>query len=99
MTDQTITAEQFEDARPRLGRLSLDTLTIAREVLVDGESQTDVARKHGITRQRVHGMVSRVLAAINEIPKGWVRLEVWLPPELADKVQGMVEKARAKAYK
>lgn len=79
--------------------MSLDTLTIARAVLVDGETQTEVARKNGLTRQRVHGMVSRVLTAINEIPKGWVRLEIWLPPELAEKVEGMAEKAKAKAFK
>ncbi|OIS90235.1 TrfB-related DNA-binding protein [Brucella cytisi] len=99
MTAGVLTEQQFNDARPRLGRLSLDTLAIAREVLVDGTPQSEVARKHGLSRQRVHGMVTRVQAAINEIPQGWVRLEIWLPPELAQKVEDMAEKAKAKAIK
>ncbi len=94
-----LTEQEFNDARPRLGRLSLDTLTIARAVLVEGKTQTDVARENNLSRQRVHGMVSRVQVAINNIPMGWVRLEIWLPPELADKVKDMAEKAKAKAVK
>lgn len=99
MTVGVLTEQEFNDARPRLGRLSLDTLTIAREVLVEGTPQVEVARKHGLSRQRVHGMVTRVQAAINEIPQGWVRLEIWLPPELVTKVEDMAEKAKAKAFK
>jgi hypothetical protein len=85
----------FEALRPHLGRLSLDTVELAREILVNGQRQSEVARKHGLTRQRVSGMVSRVLAAENGIPRGWEKMEVWLPPELAAQVKAMAEKARA----
>lgn len=97
MANPTMTAQEFDELRPRFGRLSLNTVELAREVLVDGKSQSDVARKHGLTRQRVSGMVSRVLAAANKIPRGWEKVEVWLPPELAEKVRKMEADAKASA--
>jgi TrfB plasmid transcriptional repressor len=94
-TGQRMTAEQFEALRPRLGRLALDSVEIARAVLVDGLKPTEVAATHKMTRQRVHGIVSRFRAAANQVPTGWKRVEVWLPPELAAEVEAMAEKARA----
>lgn len=94
-TTPTMTANEFEALRPRLGRLALDTVEIARAVLVDGLKPTDVATRHGMTRQRVHGIVQRFRAAAQEVPTGWRRVEVWLPPELAAQVEAMAEKARA----
>ena len=97
MADVTMTAQEFDELRPRLGRLSLDTVELAREVLVNGKTQSDVAREHGLTRQRVSGMVSRVIAAANEIPRGWEKVEVWLPPALAEEVRKMEADAKAEA--
>ena len=90
-----MTADEFDALRPRLGRLALDTVEIARAVLVDGMKPTEAATRHQMTRQRVHGIVQRFLAAAQEVPTGWRRVEVWLPPELAGQVKAMAEKARA----
>jgi len=94
-TGPTMTAKEFEALRPRLGRLALDTIEIARAVLVDGMKTTEAANRHNMTRQRVHGIVQRFRAAAQEVPTGWRRVEVWLPPELAQQVEAMAEQARA----
>ena len=90
-----MTADEFEALRPRLGRLALDTVEIARAVLVDGMKPTEAANRYDMTRQRVHGIVKRFSAAAHEVPTGWRRVEVWLPPELASQVEAMADKARA----
>lgn len=99
MCNKLLTNDQFDAILPRLGRLSMDTLNIAREVLVDGKSQSEVAREHNLSRQRVHGMVTRVNAAINDIPLDWVRLDTWLPKEMADKIQKEIELLKNEYYK
>jgi hypothetical protein len=94
-TGPMMTAQEFDALRPRLGRLALDTIEIARAVLVDGMKTTEAANLHNMTRQRVHGIVQRFRAAAQEVPTGWRRVEVWLPPELAQQVEAMAEEARA----
>ena len=93
----TMSAEEFDALLPRLGRLSLDTVRIARAVVVDGHRPADVARTHGMTRQRVNGILRRFQHAEREVPKGWRRVEVWLPPDLAQRVEEMARDARATA--
>lgn len=93
-----MTAAEFDALRPELGRLTVDTVDIARRVLVDGEKQTAVAKAHGLTKQRVGSMVSRVLAAANGVPAGWEKVETWLPPELAAKVRKMADDAKANTH-
>ena len=90
-----MTAEEFDALRPRLGRVSLDTMEIARAVLVDGVRQSDAATRYGMTRQRINGILRRFAAASQGVPTGWRRVEVWLPPDLADSVQAMAEAALA----
>lgn len=90
-----MTPEEFDALRPLLGRLSLDTVKLAREVLVDGKTQVEVAKAHGLTKQRVNGMVTRVTAASHDVPATWRRVEVWVPPELVDQVRQVEAKARA----
>ena len=90
----TMTPDEFEALRPRLGRLALDTVDIARAVLVDGMRPTEAAVRHNMSRQRVHGIVQRFRAAAQEVPTGWRRVEVWLPPERAVEVEAMARRAR-----
>lgn len=97
MTKAQMTAADFDALRPHLGRLTLDTVEIARRVLVDGETQIAVAQATGLTKQRVSGMVNRVRAAAEDVPAGWEHVETWLPPELAEKVRRMAAEAKAAA--
>ena len=95
MDENKMTAAAFDDLRPRLGRLTEETIDIAREVLVEGKSQSDVARERGLSRPRVSSMVKSVVSAANEIPREWQRVEVWLPPDLAEQVRQMEADAKA----
>ncbi|MBZ5763800.1 TrfB-related DNA-binding protein (plasmid) [Xanthomonas translucens pv. translucens] len=97
MLKAPMTAAEFEAIQPRLGRLSGDTVKIARRVLVDGKSQAEIAEETGLTRQRVSKMVQRVVAAANEFPPDWERVDEWMPPELATKVRTLAAEARSNA--
>lgn len=89
---ERLTAEEFDALRPRLGRVSVNTMEIARAVLVDGVRQSDAATRYGMTRQRINGILRRFAAASQGVPTGWRRVEVWLPPDLAEQVEAMAYK-------
>ncbi len=91
----TMTADEFEALRPLLGRLAVDTIDIARAVFVGGMKPPEAATHFKMSRQRVHGIIQRFRAAAQEVPSGWRRVEVWLPPEMVATVEAMAEKARA----
>ena len=93
MTTRRLTADEFDALRPRLGRLALGTVAVARSVLVEGLRPIDAAGRFGISRQRVHGIVKRFEAAIRQVPSGWRRVEVWLPPDLVAQVEAMARRA------
>lgn len=95
MAKVSMTVEEFDALRAHLGRLSLDTVEIARQVLVHGLAQSEAAKQNNISKQRVSGMVSRVIAAASGTPRGWERVEVWLPPELANQVRKIEADAKA----
>ncbi|MCC8616303.1 TrfB-related DNA-binding protein [Xanthomonas vesicatoria] len=89
-----MTAAEFDSIQPRLGRLTVDTVQIARRVLVDGKSQAEAAEENGLSRQRVSHMVQRVMAAANAFPSDWERVDEWMPPELAKQVRALAAEAR-----
>ncbi len=91
-----MTAEEFDALRPRLGRVGLDTMEIARAVLVEGVRQSDAATRYGVTRRRINGILRRFAAASQGVLTNWRRVEVWLPPDLAEQVEAMAEAAIAK---
>ncbi|WP_051242953.1 TrfB-related DNA-binding protein [Azohydromonas australica] len=97
MAKVLMTAEEFDSIGERLGRMTAESVAIAREVLVDGVAKVTVAERHGLTKPRVGAIVERVLAAAHDVPRDWVRVEVWLPPELAQQVREMEARARARA--
>ena len=95
MARPPMTPLEFDLLRPQLGRLTLDTIDIARAVMVEGLGTTEAAKRFGMSRQRIHGIVARFRAAAVEVPTGWRRVEVWLPPQLATQVEDMAAQARA----
>ena len=95
MAHARMTQAEFDALRPNLGQITLDTIDIARLVLVDGLTQAEVATVHNMSRQRVYGILQRFAAAAQNLPTGWRRVEVWLPPELAGQVEAMAKRARA----
>lgn len=87
MAHARMTQAEFDALRPNLGRMALDSIDIARLVLVEGMTQADVATTHNMSRQRVFGILERFQRAAQAIPTGWRKVEVWLPPDLADEVE------------
>ncbi|TFE38124.1 hypothetical protein E2553_37715 [Paraburkholderia dipogonis] len=96
MAADKMTAKDFKAVMPRLKRMTVGSVDIARRVLVDGISQVDAANESGLTKQRVGALVKAVLAAAREIPADWEQVEVWLPPELAAQVRQMATEAKAR---
>ena len=93
----SMTAQEFDALGKRLGRMTRESVAIAREVLVDGINHVEAAKRHGLTKQRVGAMVERVLAAARDVPWNWEHVEVWLQPELAQQVREMEAQARERA--
>src|SRR5437899_210642 len=85
-TTKKMTAKEVKALQPYLGRMSLDTVKMARRVLVEGTPQSEIVKETGLSKQRVSGMVNRFLAVARGIPKGWEHVDVWLPPDLAEQV-------------
>lgn len=91
-----MTAKEFKALMPRLKRMTVGNVEIARRVLVDGISQVEAASESGLTKQRVGALVKSVQAVALEIPADWVQVEVWLPPDLAEQVRQMAADAKAR---
>ncbi len=80
-----------------LSRMDASTLDHARQVLVDGRRQADVAREVGVIRQRVSAVVKQMLAYMEQaspVPAGWKADTVILPLEDWPRVWHMEKAAR-----
>ena len=91
---QQLTEEQFDQLRPKLKRLSVGAVEVAYAVLVEGKSQAEVARQTGRTRSGVQNICKRVMDRVEDVPPGWVKAEICLPPNLMEQVIQMEKKAR-----
>lgn len=87
--------EDFELAKHKLGRLSLNTIRLAELIIVEGQIPAAAAKMVGMSRQNVSKSMQRVYAALSDVPNGWVLVECWAPKELAEKF--MVDVAQAKS--
>ena len=97
-----LTAQEFAAIRPYLSRLKGRNVHALQQILVDGRTQTEIARELGITNKAVSQMVSRVWQFHidhGERPNGWTSISVTLPPDMADMVKDMERKAREKLTK
>ena len=73
--DKRLSASAFEQAAGRLN--------IARAVLVDGEAQSAVAKREGVSRNAVCLAVNRIWNAHSEVPEGFERVTAILPKHKA----------------
>jgi hypothetical protein len=97
MAKVSMTAEEFDSLGARLGNMTPASVAIARAVPVDGIPKYVVAQQHKLTKPRVGAIVQRVLAAAQDVLRDWVRVEVWLPPELVQQVRELEAQARSRA--
>jgi len=95
-TASTMTAQEFDALKPRLRRMTVKTIQLARDVLVSGMGFAEAGGKVGVSRQRVEALVNRVLAVRDETPADWVKVDIWLPPEEADKLRQVEARVKAK---
>lgn len=89
-----MTNDQFDKLLPRMQKHSLQSIEIARKVLVENKTQAEIARLYKITPQRVNNMLSRIKKSIEQVPLNWKEVHVWLPPEKAKIVYRMEAKAK-----
>lgn len=93
MKPNRLTPDEWEANKVHIGSLSTDTVETAYAVLVEGLSQSDVARARNWSRQKVQKMIARYFNAIKQVPSHWQSVTVWLPPEDAKEVRAL-EKRR-----
>lgn len=90
-------AARFDALIPHLDR-RIKNIEAARSVMVDGESARQVAarfdRSSETVRQSCRAIWQAHLSIADELPEGWMRLEVCLPQELVQVVKDMEESAR-----
>jgi len=91
-TVKRITEQDWKRAEPAINHFAKVSLDIAHAVLVEGKKQVDAAEEFGRTKQTVNNAVNRVWEAISPLIDSKLEyVEVWLPPELAEKVRKMAE--------
>ena len=82
-----------------LSRMKPLSRSMARRVLVDGVSPTEVAKEFGVIRQRVTmavDVVRRIHGNTGVLqPGGWVTVSLVLPAELARGLQNLTEAIQA----
>jgi hypothetical protein len=99
-----ITQHQFDSAlrtylshQPEGLRHGERSTEVARQVLVNGMPQADVARQHQLSRQRVSDIVNRFRELLaddkNVIPVGWIRDAVTLPAAYWPRVRAIEQQA------
>ena len=81
----------------RTMRLSLESMALIRQVLVEGKTGSAVARESGKSRQFVSQLVKSFLAqfkALQDVPKDWHTESVSLPPSEWPKVRKLIAAAK-----
>lgn len=86
--------QDWAKVEPKLGKLTVDSVAMARRIFVEGETPSQVARERGVSRQSVTELKKRVERMLDNAPPGWVRVDVWLPPDDAEAVKKMAETRR-----
>ena len=93
MDKQTrMTAEEFRvDIRPRLFGFSEKVVNLAELFFVADKSIKEAGELCGMSQQSAGQALSRVVAALNQLPKDWVYYEGYMPPALAKETRQKVD--------
>lgn len=87
---EKMTAEEFDSRAAELRDFSGLALDMARLVLVQGLGISAAAEQLGTSKQNVSQTIKRVRARLAGHPADWVRVELWMPPEMAARVKAEV---------
>jgi hypothetical protein len=91
-----MTIDHFERVAKRT-RMTEESLDVARQVLVDGRRQSDIAKEAKVSRQWVYKAVAKMIryaTASTDIPEGWKSGIVVLPSGMWRQVRTMEREAR-----
>lgn len=100
-TTGEMSAEDFErlmlelDATSTRRGYSEKSIEAARQVLVMGASVTEAAAATNQTRQSVSQLMTRIRRRIEALPKGWVKVDQWLPADVAKQVEKIAQELKA----
>ena len=97
MREKRLTDEQFRKAITGLN-IGHGTVAMARAVLVEGRSQTEVAAEHGLTKGAVSQAVSKVWLA-RRLPEGFEEVRAVLPSRQAFIVRKWAKAAKQEDQK
>lgn len=107
-----MTPAEFHACIPLVQHLAAERVAAARAVLVDDESQTEVAIRYGWSRQAVNGCVDKLWEALQSyqtakryeaemaeaaLPPGWRVAMVAAPSAILEKLRVEVDAAAAAA--
>lgn len=87
-----LTLKQFNALVARKPGMQERARDMARAILVDGESASEVGRLHDVSRQAAHRAamkVARLFYEEMECPDGWEVVQLKLPPALAEQVRAL----------
>lgn len=100
-TTGEMSAEDFErlmqelDATSTRRGYSEKSIEAARLVLVMGASVAEAAAETNQTRQSVSQLMTRIRRRIEALPKGWVKVDQWLPADVAKQVEKIAQELKA----
>ena len=96
-----ISAEDWKRMEPALQSCQLSTINMAKAVLVEGRKQSEVAKEFNAAKQSVNYAIKKVTAIFADTglaSEGLIHVEAWLPPEVAKKVQKIINDYKAKSH-
>jgi hypothetical protein len=90
---QTLSDSEFEELckSDRFKAFKVKSLDMAKLMWVSGLSAGDAGRQLNMSKQNASALAQRLEAARASVPKGWVKLDIYVPPELAQKVSEWLE--------
>lgn len=94
-----LTEAEFDNLAVGKPKMSANSIAIAKEVLVFGRSRKAAARDHNLTPQRVGGIVRDFLTILTDVPRGWVKVELWLPADQVETAKALEATARDRLAK
>lgn len=93
---ESMTIAEFEAVKKKLpARLQPSSIDVAYRVLVKGETKNSAAKAHGLSSPRASAIVDRVLAAAEDAPATWKRVDVLLPAGIARTFIKRIEQEKA----
>lgn len=96
-----MSADEFEDLVERLKAkgtrrgYSDTSIAAARLVFVMGATMAEAAAELGVTRAAVGQSIQRMRRQMDEVPKGWVPVSLWLPEAIAGQLESIAASLRA----